>query len=508
MPYRCAVCLMLSLMLLAIVPAVHAQDTLTPVWRIMRGSPVANMNAEAWGVDVADDGTIYWATSQDMPGAAEGFDIVTYKLTERGEELWSNPLVVGGVFAQQAYNLVLHDGTIYITGRACRNASINLEQCDVVLVAARADNGDTLWTARWDNGYGYEEGDGLVIEPDGIYVTGWATGATTDWDAGLVKFGLNGAILWDTTWGGAKADHIDGRCVVDDSYIYSGGLFGGDTGAVIFLKGLNGQSMVAKFRKSDGGYVNHVTYGHEGVWPNLENALGMASDGQYLYVVGATTIANADHQLLLRKYDKDLNLVWSTEWGGPQTEAARAIAVGADGNIYVASNTNSIGAGGHDVALLKFSRDGNLLAAQTWGGAQDDYPLDLLVKGNAIFITGRTNSFNANGKNDAFLIKVRASSLGSVDGVREHAGTLRLEGPKPNPCRNEAEISFVLPRAEHVAVGVYSVLGERIATVYEGAAEAGRHTVRWDASSVASGAYVCRLCAGDAVRSIPVVVAR
>src|SRR5207249_6748635 len=43
-----------------------------------------------------------------------------------------------------------------------------------------------------------------------------------------------------------------------------------------------------------------------------------------------------------------LKLQFQQTWGGPNSEIANGIAIGTDGNIYLAGQTNSFGAGGFD----------------------------------------------------------------------------------------------------------------------------------------------------------------
>jgi len=66
----------------------------------------------------------------------------------------------------------------------------------------------------------------------------------------------------------------------------------------------------------------------------------------------------------------------------------------------------------------------------------------------------------------------------------------------PNPFNPRTAISFVLPSAANVRLGVYGVDGRLVATVVEGWRETGTHEVIFDGSGLASGIYVYRLEAG------------
>ncbi len=66
----------------------------------------------------------------------------------------------------------------------------------------------------------------------------------------------------------------------------------------------------------------------------------------------------------------------------------------------------------------------------------------------------------------------------------------------PNPFNPVTKISFTLPHASRVKLEVYSILGEKVATILSEMKSAGAHTVEFDASRLASGVYLYRLQAG------------
>jgi len=62
-------------------------------------------------------------------------------------------------------------------------------------------------------------------------------------------------------------------------------------------------------------------------------------------------------------------------------------------------------------------------------------------------------------------------------------------------------ISFSLPVASQVKLEIYNILGQKVATLYEGRLGAGAHSYKWDGSLVSSGLYLYRLTAGDYTES-------
>jgi hypothetical protein len=126
-----------------------------------------------------------------------------------------------------------------------------------------------------------------------------------------------------------------------------------------------------------------------------------------------------------------LTAAWSTYLGGNNRDIARGVGVDAEGNIYVAGDTNSDGwiggnldktrNGNRDAFAAKFSSAGILLWATYLGGAGNEITYDLAVSptGN-VYIVGETasahwisNGYDTThgGNDDGFLIKLNSSGL-------------------------------------------------------------------------------------------------
>jgi hypothetical protein len=78
----------------------------------------------------------------------------------------------------------------------------------------------------------------------------------------------------------------------------------------------------------------------------------------------------------------------------------------------------------------------------------------------------------------------------------------------PNPFNPSTTIRFSLPRSERVDLRMYDLLGREVARIVQGVFRAGTHEIPWTAGGVASGVYLCRLRAGDAVRTRAMVLLR
>ncbi len=69
----------------------------------------------------------------------------------------------------------------------------------------------------------------------------------------------------------------------------------------------------------------------------------------------------------------------------------------------------------------------------------------------------------------------------------------------PNPFNPSTRIEFGVPRAGHVSLELYNMIGERVATLVDGEKSAGYHQIAFDGTRFASGVYFYRLVADQVV---------
>ena len=82
----------------------------------------------------------------------------------------------------------------------------------------------------------------------------------------------------------------------------------------------------------------------------------------------------------------------------------------------------------------------------------------------------------------------------SGDGYPVHYG---LAQNYPNPFNPTTTIRYDLPKAVHITLKMYNVMGQEVATLASGNYPAGRYATTWDATGFASGIYVYRMQAGS-----------
>ena len=69
----------------------------------------------------------------------------------------------------------------------------------------------------------------------------------------------------------------------------------------------------------------------------------------------------------------------------------------------------------------------------------------------------------------------------------------RLLSAYPNPFNPDVKIPFQLLNETHVELNIYDLKGQKVVTLINESLLAGAHEVSWNASSYASGVYLCTL---------------
>lgn len=67
----------------------------------------------------------------------------------------------------------------------------------------------------------------------------------------------------------------------------------------------------------------------------------------------------------------------------------------------------------------------------------------------------------------------------------------------PNPFNPETTIRFELANAQRIEISVYNVLGQKIATLFDGYKNAGKGQVKWNALGQSSGLYFYKISSDD-----------
>jgi len=138
------------------------------------------------------------------------------------------------------------------------------------------------------------------------------------------------------------------------------------------------------------------------------SSLIQTSDGSYVIAGFTRSFGAGEADVYVVKLDANGNLQWTTTIGGPEIEEGVSLIQTSDGGYAIAGVTQSFGAGGYDVYVVKLDAKGNLQWTKAIGGPDYDQGFSLIQTSDGGYaIAGFTNSFGA-GSGDVYVVKLDA----------------------------------------------------------------------------------------------------
>ena len=144
------------------------------------------------------------------------------------------------------------------------------------------------------------------------------------------------------------------------------------------------------------------------------------SDGGYIVAGHTNSFGAGGDDIFLIKTDANGNIIWAKTYGGTDYDWAHSVQQTSDGGYIVAGVTFSFGTGYSDAFLVKTDANGNIVWAKTYMGTYSDYAYSVQQTSDGGYIVaGHTNSFGAG--YDAFLVKTDAN--GNIQWAKTYGRT-------------------------------------------------------------------------------------
>jgi len=308
-------------------------------------------------------------------------DVYLIKVDPNGDLLWENNF---GYYSARG-NCVQQttDGGYIITGDA-----------GYTILKKTDPNGNS----QWSNGFfydphGFSGGTSVEQTTDGGYIITGYKGYFESYspcNAFLIKTDPNGDSEWDKIFGSYFYSWCESvHQTTDGGYI---------------VAGVNESDVYLVKTDPDGNSEWEKTFG--GSNTDEDYSVQQTTDGGYI-VAGYTTLTPPQRKdVYLIKTDPNGDSQWEKTFGGTVYDEGHSVQQTADGGYIVAGYTSSFGAGNDDVYLIKTDSAGNLVWQKTLGGSNDDkgYSIQQTSDGGYI-IAGETESYGAGGS-DVYLIKL------------------------------------------------------------------------------------------------------
>ena len=327
-------------------------------------------------------------------------DVYLIKANENGDTLWTKSY--GGIANDQGYSVQqTSDGGYIITGIVY---SFGAGGWDVYLIKTNT-TGDIVWNKTF-GGPDFDCGRSVDQTSDEGYII---TGYTKSFGAGnndvyLIRTDSLGDTLWTKTFGGALNDYgYSVQQTNDLGYIVAGKTysFGAGSSDVYLIKtDANGNTI---WTKSFGGTL-----------PDAGNSVQQTSDGGYIITGETFSFGAGSYDVYLIKTNINGDLLWSKTYGESDgIDIGDFVRQTTDGGYIITGQTTSFGATTAEVLLLKVDSTGNTVWSpeplKIFGSASNnDYGVSVQqTSDGGYIITGQTQSFGAGGS-DVYLIKINA----------------------------------------------------------------------------------------------------
>ncbi len=344
-----------------------------------------------------------------------------------------NSYVYGSTKDDLAYDLIVNQNNVFITGKTLGAIGENTDLVDYDIFVTKLNNSlIPLWTKQFGTDK-YEEGLRIAADSqNNIYILGYGQGAlngeTFKGEKDIILMKLNkedGNKIWTRQIGTSKSEQ--GRAIYIDSndniYITgytNGSLEGNITSGKydIFVIKLDVEGNIL-FQKQLG--TNNDDFSN-----------GIYVDENNIYLTGQTTGAfenqtqSGSGDLFLLKLNLTDEIITTTQLGSTKEDYATFLDLDSNKNIFISAwsygdISEFTNKGEKDIFVFKFDSDLKLKNTYNFGTTLIEENFYVKVFDNNVFITGQSNEdmFSIELNND--LIEIKKNVIALTDEIRGRA---------------------------------------------------------------------------------------
>ncbi|MFA5032089.1 MAG: T9SS type A sorting domain-containing protein [bacterium] len=413
-----------------------------------------------------------------------GYDFYLIRTNSSGDTLWTRTFGEEGNDWGNSVQETSDSGFV-IAGTICPNST------DIYFVKTNS-SGDSIWAKIFGHAGNYfDYGYSVQKTSDNGFIISGEEGNSNIY---LIRTNSSGTAVWLKTFGENNSDFGNSvQETSDGGFIITGGTTSSGTS--------KGDVYLTKVTSS-GDVVWTKTFG--GTKNDGGCSVRQTKDGGFIITGSTSSFGAGGSDVYLIKTDSSGNTLWTRTFGGTGNDFSNSIQQTKDGGFIIAGSTNSFGAGGYDVYVIRTDSSGSTLWTKTFGGNDDDkgYSIQQTSDGGFI-VAGETYSFGA-GNNDVYLIR-----LDKETGVEEKSNIkyqkINIQIGR-NPFRTSTIIHYATPPnsdSRLSAVGgntkltIYDISGRCIKTLVNEQKPAGTYTAILNAKELKAGIYFAELKTGN-----------
>ncbi len=164
------------------------------------------------------------------------------------------------------------------------------------------------------------------------------------------------------------------------------------------------------------------TYGGTGNDEDEAYSVVQTFDGGFALAGTTESFGAGSYDVYLVRTDGSGDILWSKTYGGTSDDYGWSVLQTSDGGYAIAGITQSFGAGGYDMYLIKTDVAGTMQWSKTYGGTSYDVAWSVVQTFDGGFaLAGTTLSFGAGGTYDMYLVKT--DPAGTMQWNKTYGGT-------------------------------------------------------------------------------------
>ena len=394
-------------------------------------------------------------------------DIYLVKTDYLGNPLWTKQY--GGDSTDFGYDMQLtSDGGFIIVG----TTTINKISKDVYLV--KTDSSGTVEWEKTFGGTGSEDGQTVCQTLDKGYIICGTTNSIGNGytDMYLIKTDSLGNLEWEKAFGGSGGESgFAARQTADSGYIIIG-----STGS--FGVGYSSIYVVRTNSLGDSLWTN--TYG--GNRADFGYSVEVTADGGFIFVGATASFGNGESDAYLVKTDPLGNFEWDYTYGGANDDRGYSVKELTSGNFVLTGKTESFSSN-IEAYLIMTNPIGVPMWSSNFGGSQTDEAQAIAFDASEdIIVVGKSFSYSSGGS-DIYLLKVKGDQTTDINElvVSDYLPDgFELFQNYPNPFNMSTSIEYSIPARADVSLTIYNILGQIVSYWNESSLPAGTYRYEWD----------------------------
>ena len=385
--------LLLSSILLLFTFSIYAQNNeLLIEWEKTYGG---KNNDKANSIIQTEDGGYIVAGETRLNGKSEfDYDFDILKLDDNGVKIWEKTY---GSSSNDVANSIIQtkDGGYAVVGYIYSEITTNYNSYLIKI--------DSAGNKVWDKIIGKNGNDiakSIIQTKDGCYVIAGYTNSkgAHKYDFWVIKLDESGNEIWDKIYGGKKDDKAN--CIIqtiNDEYVVSGSTYSKGAGDSDFW--------VIKIDKY-GNIIWDKTFG--GKKSEVANSVIINKDGGFV-IAGFTKskgVGGADFWVV--RIGENGEKIWDKIFGSYRNDVAKSIVQTKNGEYIVVGYTYSNVIDYSNILIIRFDETGNKVDEKIFGGEKKDFA-NFIIKDEygGSLVAGYTNSLGAGGS-DLYIVKIKA----------------------------------------------------------------------------------------------------